>query len=240
MVYRCFSARRSHAFANVQSRPTVCGEISSTAAVSSTVRPAKNRSSTIRALACVDFLETVERIIQRDDVFPQVAAPAEGFGKRYPNGVAAAFVGSAGAGGIDEHPPHEPRRHGQEVRPVLPVHLPDVHQPQIGLVHERRGLQALRGSLVAQTPARNLAQLVVHERHQPRQRVIVALAPGEEKRGDVGGLVWNAPDSSSPGDERENTRRLNPPLQPGGAEQWRTTDSMFWRASSGSQHAMGH
>jgi hypothetical protein len=48
-VYPASSLLRSHAFATRQSRFTVLGEICSTSAVSSTVMPAKKRSSTIRA-----------------------------------------------------------------------------------------------------------------------------------------------------------------------------------------------
>jgi transposase len=82
------------------------------------------------------------------------------------------------------------------VDPVLPVHQAGIDQPQVGLVDERRRLQALAGMLAAQAATRDLPQLVVHERHKLAKCRIVAAPPRQQERRDVRGLVWNTAHST--------------------------------------------
>ncbi len=63
-----FNSRNNQTFASLQSRCTVCGDTSRAAAVSSTSRPPKKRSSTTRLLRGIEDRETFESVVQREDV----------------------------------------------------------------------------------------------------------------------------------------------------------------------------
>jgi hypothetical protein len=86
---------------------------------------------------------------------------------------------------VDEDPAHDLRRHGKEVRPVLPVDLPLVHEAQIGFVHERGRLKAVPVALEPQLARGDAAQFGVHERHQPIQRARIPAPPIVEQASDV-------------------------------------------------------
>ena len=51
---------------------------------------------------------------------------------------AITFLIASGPCRVHENPPHDTGSHGQKVRPVLAVHLPDVNQTEVSLVDERR------------------------------------------------------------------------------------------------------
>jgi len=86
---------------------------------------------------------------------------------------------------IDEDAPHQPRRHREEVRAVLPAHVLDVEQTDGGLVDERRGLQTVADPFAGHTAARTPMQFRVNDGNQTVQRLIVAVAPGFEQLRDV-------------------------------------------------------
>jgi len=89
---------------------------------------------------------------------------------------------------MSEDAPHQPRRHREEVCPVLPFHSLDVDQPQVRLVDERSGLKTVTGSLTPHMGSGNPVQLVVHERNQLVQGHLVALS-----RPDVDGCPVDGP-----------------------------------------------
>jgi hypothetical protein len=70
------------------------------------------------------------------------------------------------------------------MRPVGPVEIPRLDEPQERLVHERRGLQRVAGTLVPHVFASHAVQLLVDERRQPIQRRSVAALPRLEQAGD--------------------------------------------------------
>ena len=61
------------------------------------------------------------------------------------------------------------------------------HQPQIGLVHQRRGLERVPGPLAAQTARREPAQLVVDQREDLVEHLGAAGAPLLEQERDLAG-----------------------------------------------------
>lgn len=77
------------------------------------------------------------------------------------------------------------------MRPALPVHLA-AHQAQKGLVNQRRGLQREARAARAQPLCRELAQVVVHQRHQPLEGLSVAVAPGAQEAGDFAAFGFGA------------------------------------------------
>ena len=66
------------------------------------------------------------------------------------------------------------------MRPVLPLDVFDVDEPQVGLVDERRGLKRVAGPLVAHVPSRNPAQLVVDERDELIEGGLLSASPGQQ------------------------------------------------------------
>ena len=69
------------------------------------------------------------------------------------------------------------------MRPILPVHVLRIHQPQVGLVHEGGGLEAVACSFAAHAPSGDPLQLLMDERSQSGERGLVAGSPREEEPG---------------------------------------------------------
>ena len=78
------------------------------------------------------------------------------------------------------------------MRTVLPADLLRVDQPQVCLVHQRRGLKAVTGALSSHEVPGDFVEFTVHERHQTPESVFVALAPGDQQRGDLLAVWQNA------------------------------------------------
>ena len=90
--------------------------------------------------------------------------------------------GSRASARVDENPPHQSRRHREEVRAVLPMHLLHFDEPEVRLVDERRRLQRVAGSLTAHVVAGDAPQFLIDERQQRVERVGIPLVPGQEQR----------------------------------------------------------
>ncbi len=70
-------------------------------------------------------------------------------------------------GVLDEDAAHGLGRRGEEVAPAVPgPHRVRIHQPQIGLVDQGRGLERLARLLVREPQGCQLPQLVVDQRQQ--------------------------------------------------------------------------
>src|SRR6185503_16329090 len=95
------------------------------------------------------------------------------------------------SGVIDEDPAHDLRRHGKEMRPVLPLNPGEINQPHIGLIDQRGGLQAVTVTLTSEVPAREAPELVVDDGGQAVEGFRIPAAPGVEQTADVaGGTGW--------------------------------------------------
>src|SRR5206468_11193692 len=93
---------------------------------------------------------------------------------------------------VDENPPHQPRRHCEEVRAVLPLNPLHFNKPQICLVDECGRLQRVTAPLMEQVTRGKAAQLVVDERQQRVERVRFTPVPGQEQRRRVRTWLGNA------------------------------------------------
>ena len=71
--------------------------------------------------------------------------------------------------------PHDPRRHGQKMRAVVPLDRSAVNQPHIRFVDKRRCLEALTDALSCHAAARNLVELLMDERDQSLTGGLVSL-----------------------------------------------------------------
>ena len=91
---------------------------------------------------------------------------------------------------VHQHLPHHPRRQAEELGPIAPVDLRLVHKPQIGLVHEGGGLEAVIRPLATQIRRGQSAKLVVDVREQRRWRGAVTSGEVlEDRRGVCGWVV---------------------------------------------------
>ena len=71
--------------------------------------------------------------------------------------------------------------------PAFPLlGLLGIHQPDIRLVHQRRGLKRVARILLGYLPGRKPAQLVVDQRQEPLGGPSVALLDGTQDPSDVG------------------------------------------------------
>jgi hypothetical protein len=68
---------------------------------------------------------------------------------------------------------------------VLPLHLPDIDEFEIGLVDECGGLQGMPDALVAHVAPRDAAQLRVDHGHELLERPFVPVPPREEQVGHL-------------------------------------------------------
>jgi len=83
------------------------------------------------------------------------------------------------------------------VRAVLPLHVLDVDQADVGLVDERRRLQRVPRTFAAHISPCETTQLGVNQRHEPIERVGLTAAPGQEERRWARRLCRNAPHFTS-------------------------------------------
>jgi hypothetical protein len=154
-------------------------EMSSACAVSSTFRPPKNRSSTTRTLRASITLEPLQGLVEREYV-DRRQTPAGGdaaFIERHANDGALAASRPLGARGIHEHTAHQGGHEVVEVRAILPLHVAQVHEPQVDLVDERGGLQGVVVPLAFHVDAREPSQLGLHGGHQAIERACLARHP---------------------------------------------------------------
>jgi hypothetical protein len=73
----------------------------------------------------------------------------------------------------------------EEVGAALPPRLFLVHQPEVGFMDERRGLQRMARTLAAHVTLGHPAQLPIDERHEFVERDLVPVAPVNEPSGHV-------------------------------------------------------
>jgi hypothetical protein len=84
---------------------------------------------------------------------------------------------------IDQHLPHDARHQRQKVRTIRQLRLRTLKQLDERFIDECRRLQCVAGLLPAHERPRDSPQLVVDERHQFVERVLVSRAdPLEQKR----------------------------------------------------------
>jgi hypothetical protein len=100
------TARFSHARAMAHCRFTVAGDIPTTSAVSSTVRPPKYRSSTMRACSGSKAARRGQRLVECEHVDAGWLGRYETLVERHPVWSATAFCRLAGARPLHEDLPH--------------------------------------------------------------------------------------------------------------------------------------
>jgi len=71
------------------------------------------------------------------------------------------------------------------MRAIVPRHIAETAQAEIGLVHESGRLQRMARPLRAKMPACDRTELRIDQRQKPLERAVIPLLPGPEILGDV-------------------------------------------------------
>jgi len=142
-------------------------------------------------LSIVELCQRFQRLVERDEVRRALVRDDECFIERHLRRVTAALLVVPRAGMVHKDVPHDTGRHGQKMCAILPRDGFRVDQPEIGLVDERRGLKAVVDPLAPDVALRDAMQLLVNQRDEALQRILVSLSPFEQQAGDLGGVSRN-------------------------------------------------
>ncbi len=99
---------------------------------------------------------------------------------------AAALLGPSLLGVVDQDAPHRDRGDAEEVRPALPVDAVLLHQLEVRLVRERRGIESVTVSFATELSARDLLKLGVDVWQDDVHRTRVSGLEVGQHLGDVG------------------------------------------------------
>src|SRR5689334_13181510 len=125
--------------------------------------------------------ETVQRVVERDDVETAIWPQFQRIVESQTLGVATALGAVSGARMVHEDLPHEVGRNTEKMRTVLPWSAFGADEAEIRLVDERRALQGVAGTLASQKALRETVQLAIDERHEAIQRVrVTGFRPNQE------------------------------------------------------------
>ena len=105
--------------------------------------------------------------------------------KRYPHEITATLVGRPAPRMLHKDPAHEMRRDAEEVRAVLPLHLPLVDKLQVGIVDEGGRLQCVTGTFAAEIIVSQPTKLFIYSVHKLVSSVLIPRAPLDEPPCDV-------------------------------------------------------
>ena len=175
------SSRSSHAFAIFQSRMTVSGD---TCDHGSGLLHAETAEETQLnqplVLPLVEFFQRFERIVEGYQIEARLDRHGQGVGECDFQRVATPFLIVLRARHIHQHATHQPRRHRQKVRAILPFDVLSVDESQVSFVYQRRRLQAVARSLTGHAAAGDAVQFPLHDRNELFERRLVAVSPRQK------------------------------------------------------------
>ena len=143
------------------------------------------------ALPLVEFRQRLQGFVERDEVGSTLVCHDKPLVEGDPGCVPSSLLVMPCTRVVYEDAPHDASGHGEEMRAIVPRHGFRINQPEIRLVDERCGLQAVIRTLMPDVPLRDSMQLCVYERNQSLQGILVALSPFKKQPGDFRGIVWN-------------------------------------------------
>jgi hypothetical protein len=94
---------------------------------------------------------------------------------------------------VHEDSAHQVGGNPEEVRPVLPLDRVLIDKLDVGLVHERGGLQRVVGALAREISSRQGPQFCVDQRNEAVECLLAAIAPFLQQAGDIVRHRRNAP-----------------------------------------------
>ena len=92
-------------------------------------------------------------------------------------GMTAPLCGHPPSRTVEQNMAHDLRRHSEEMGSVLPVHVSDIDELEIGLMDEGSGLESLARTLILQMARSDAAQGVVDVRRQTLQCALITIGP---------------------------------------------------------------
>ena len=170
-------SRCNHTRAVAQWRFTVAVERPSNCAVSSIERPPKKRNSTIWLCFGSSRARPVKASSKaiRSKVRPLAGAIASSKAMAVTAGAALGSVACALV--THENLAHEQGADGDEMLTILKLRCVVLLETQIGLMHQRSGLQSMARACLTQVLMRYLAQIIVQPGNQSPQSLVIAVAP---------------------------------------------------------------
>lgn len=131
----------------------------------------------------VELRQPFERCIERDDLGRAFGGSHVDIFHGNERNAAAAFVRQPLSRMVHGELPHRFRGYGEEMTAIVSDQVRLLGQLQIRLVNQRRGLQRVVATAV-KPPARDRAQLAIHQRHQAIDGFSIASTPGGEQLRD--------------------------------------------------------
>jgi hypothetical protein len=125
----------------------------------------------------------LERFVQRHDFGGLLGNRNLGFVERYVTERTTTLGGGMPPGVIDDKLTHRPGSECEEVMPVLDGEVRMFGELEIGLVHERGGLQ--RFAAPPKLSVRQMPKLIINKRQQPLEGLMIAPAPRREQLADI-------------------------------------------------------
>lgn len=130
----------------------------------------------------VDLFQPVQGVVQRQQLIRAIVGSNGQLIEIQPLGTTPVPITSFPPRIFDENSPHCFRRGGKEVPAAIPVRgLLDVHQPDVGCVHERGSLKRLSRLLVYQPLRRQPPQFIVNQRQKLAGGVRITLIHGVDQ-----------------------------------------------------------
>ena len=130
-----------------------------------------------------------EGVVECDElVFTVLITDGDGRFERDEVNAAAPLFGPFCARMVDEDPPHHLRRHSDELGAVLPLDPALADEPDECFMDERRRLERVFRTLLAEVGAGEAALLAVHDRDQFVERGGIALSPSDEEGRHASGI----------------------------------------------------
>src|SRR5688572_18177219 len=93
------------------------------------------------------------------------------------NGACTSFGIQVAASIVDKDAAHHLRRDGEEVRAVIPFHIPLIDKSQERLVDEGRSLKRVAGPLTVHIVMGQTVELTVDERRHALESGMISIAP---------------------------------------------------------------
>jgi hypothetical protein len=100
---------------------------------------------------------------------------------------AATLIGDARACMVQQDTAHQLRGNGKKLTPASPVNIPGRREPKVELVNQSRRLQSMPRAFLIEKGGGQMAQLVVHKKRQPVERVLIAIPPADQPVRDIRG-----------------------------------------------------
>jgi hypothetical protein len=152
-------------------------------------QPAKKTQLDNAGLAGVILCQGVQGIFEGDQLPCPISAEVRQLIEVDLLGGTASFGGDTASSAVEQDVAHDLCRDGKEMRPVLPSHVVDVDELEVGLVDEGRGLHGVPSALVLHLVSSDATEGAIDAGSQLLERSRIAISPRTKKLGRFRRLV---------------------------------------------------